>query len=488
MIQNLPNNYYVELRTVFNYIISTRLYPILFKKYKTIFILKPGKNKHNPLSYRPISLLETVAKLFEKIINNRLLYFIEHNNLFQERQFGFRPGRSTNQSINIITEIIKENKRQNKITLISTRDVEKAFDKMWHPGLLYKMSINLKIDINFVSLMYNYISNRLNFPYFNKKTGPSYVPKAGVPQGSCLGPTLFAIFVNDSPDPLFNNTIINQFADDTIHIVTSDTSGPNKIPNARSKLNKELRLTLQWERDWKIKTNPSKINIGFFGTNQQSIDIYSNISVNGVTIPFSPSIKVLGYIINHRSSSSRHIESRCCMARHNLSRLHRFKSASTDIKLYLYKSLILPLLEYPPIQLYNSPNIHLSKLQKVQNQALRFVYDVKPMDFITNESLHLRAKIDSINVRLSKLSRKSIFNMKDLFFPPEDEPPDLPYIKLSSYSDFYNQEPPIRPLRTSQAKLVNERIFQSYLGHQINILDTSSNWDDWILPAPKYSY
>ena len=487
MIQNLPSNYNAELRNVFNYMISTRFYPLLFKKYKSIFILKPGKDKHNPLSYRPISLIETLAKLFEKLINNRLLYYIEHNNLFNERQFGFRSGRSTIQSINIISQIIEENKRQSKITLISTRDVEKAFDKLWHPGLLYKMNVQFYIDIEFVALIYNYISNRVNFPFFSNTTGPSYSPKAGVPQGSCLGPTLFAIFVNDAPDPLYKNTIINQFADDMIHIVTSDTSGPNKILSARNKLQKELGATLKWELQWKIKTNPNKIHIGFFGTNRQSIDIFSNISVNGISIPFSPSIKVLGYTLNHRGSSSKQINIRCAMARNNLSRLNRFKSASSDTKLYLYKSLIQPLLEYPPVQLSKSPAVHMSKLQIVQNKALRFVYNVKYSDYITNESLHLRAKLDSVNVRLSKLTRKALFTMKELFFPENEEAVSLPYVRLASFSDYYNTNQPLKNPQKAQAKIVNERIFQSYLDFNINILNIPNDWDGWTIPNSKYN-
>ena len=130
--------------------------------------------------------------------------------------------------------------------------MEKAFDKMWHPGLLYKMSRLFNIDMEFISIIYSFISDRVNFPLFNNEVGPSYTPTAGVPQGSCLGPTLFAIFINDAPKALYSNTIINQFADDIIHIVTSDQTGPHKISNAREKLTNELKakshMRLKWLR------------------------------------------------------------------------------------------------------------------------------------------------------------------------------------------------------------------------------------------------
>ena len=486
MIKNLPSNYIKELRSVFNYIISIRLYPTLFKKYHSIFILKPTKDKHNPLSYRPIALIETIAKLFEKIINNRLLYYIESNNLYNERQFGFRPGKSTVQSINLVTEIIRENKRQNKVTLVSTRDVEKAFDKMWHPGLLYKMHLYFRIEFGFVSLIYNFISNRLNSPTFNKTVGKPFTPSAGVPQGSCLGPTLFAMFVNDAPPSIYRDTIINQFADDTVHIVTSENSGPHKISNARKKLHDELKATLRWERDWKIKTNPNKIKIAFFGTTQGQMDIYGNIMIDNVSIPFEPSVTILGYSFNHRSSSSTHINNRCAVAKFNLIRLSRFKSAPPSIKLHLYKALILPILEYPSIPLNDSPMTHKILLQRIQNSALRFIYNYKPTDFVPSEHMHRIAKLDPINVRLSKLSRNALFKMKEQWFPQDNEPPDPPYLKLAYITDFVNDNQPLHSARVPQARIINQRIFQHYLDFNINIINIPSDRDDWTIPDPRF--
>ena len=79
----------------------------------------------------------------------------------------------------------------------------------------------------------------------------------------------------------------------------------------------------------------------------------------------------------------------------------------------------------------SSPATYISKLQKVQNKALRFIYNYEITDYVPSQFMHLQANIDPLNVRLSKLSRKALFKRREYFFPSEDEPPDPPYLKNS---------------------------------------------------------
>ena len=114
-----------------------------------IFAPKQSKTLTDPLNYRPISLLEVFAKLLEKIIMNRLLFYLEFNNILPPNQFGFRPGRSTNHSILMIKETIRENRNLHRPTLVATRDISKAFDTVYLQGLLYKINVKLKFDNQF---------------------------------------------------------------------------------------------------------------------------------------------------------------------------------------------------------------------------------------------------------------------------------------------------------------------------------------------------
>ena len=123
-----------------------------------VFIGKPNKSLSIPLNYRPICLIELLIKIFDKIIANRLQYYIEYNNLASERQFGFRPNRGTQHSIALITTAITENTDQRFSTFLATRDVEKAFDTVWFPGLLYKINQLPNINTDFTALMFNFLT------------------------------------------------------------------------------------------------------------------------------------------------------------------------------------------------------------------------------------------------------------------------------------------------------------------------------------------
>ena len=148
---------------------------------------------------------------------------MEYHNLFHDFQFGFRPNRSTQQDINVITNILESNSVNRQPSLIVSRDVHKAFDTVWWRGLLYKL-YHLPIDdqLQLARLIYNYLDRRKISIKFNGIITDHFQPKAGVPQGSSLGPILYIIYVNDTPAPFYYNTIITRFADDMVHIITSD--------------------------------------------------------------------------------------------------------------------------------------------------------------------------------------------------------------------------------------------------------------------------
>ena len=130
------------------------------------------------------------------------------------------------------------------------------------------------------------------------------------------------------------------------------------------------------------------------------------------------------------------IRNRTTIARYQLQKLNRFRHAPAKIKLYLYKALIRPLLEYPPTRLAKSCKTNLEKLQKIQNRALRFVYNVKWDDFTSNQQLHVRAKIPTMTERLNKLSEKADVTFKDNLLTEEKR---LVTYKFSDYE--IEQEP-----------------------------------------------
>jgi hypothetical protein len=189
-------------------------FPPAWKHATTVMILKPGKDPTNPLSYRPISLLNIAGAVFEKILSNRLKNFLEINNLLPPEQFGFRSEHST---INPILEFHTDTTRRANLkehTLAVFLDIERAFDRVWHDGLVQKL-IKIPINPNFIQLIDSFLSNRTcSVKIQNIKSRPIAL-QAGVPQGSILSPLLYIVYCRDFPVTDAPRTKTRLFADDT---------------------------------------------------------------------------------------------------------------------------------------------------------------------------------------------------------------------------------------------------------------------------------
>lgn len=128
-----------HISVIFTDCIKAGYFPIVFKKAIVIPIPKPGKDPSLTSSYRPISLLSNLGKLLEKIILRRLNTFFNENQLISKHQFGFRKEHSTIHEIKRNTDTIRSNKTRKQSTGIMLMDIEKAFDTVWHDGLIHKL-------------------------------------------------------------------------------------------------------------------------------------------------------------------------------------------------------------------------------------------------------------------------------------------------------------------------------------------------------------
>ena len=384
-LKNLPHNMIDTLITIFNMTISAGYFPDNFKIAEMIQI--PKDSGLHTKNFRPISLLETHGKLLDKILNNRFKELINKHNLNNTRQHGFRVQHGTHTALALLYETISNHTAIGGSIDVTLRDVSKAFDRVWHQGLKYKLLLIQHIHPCFLKILTNYLDNRQAKLRINNYIGPLFPLERGVPQGACLSPTLYTFYIHDLPEPITNSDYIS-FADDITQITFSHFKGPKFIANTTAKAIKQIN---DFENDWKIQTNTSKFKIIL-------INRYKThpINVNGTLYNYTNMGKVLGLKLGTFGLRN-HIKYRRDTAKATLGKLQRFRPISTKNKLKLYKSLVLSKLTYPPVPLNATCKTNMRTLQVIQNKSLRFATNTHYPDLTTNSALHQRLNIKPLN-------------------------------------------------------------------------------------------
>ena len=213
---------YKPLCKLFNYCLSKTCFPSCWKVANVTPVHKNDERKLCK-NYRPISLLCNISKVFERAIYNILYnyYLIEHS-LLNHKNAGFKRGDSTINQLLYISNKISSSLDQGKEVRMVFLDAAKAFDKVWHKGILFKLR-QLGVAQDFVNWFEFYFSARKQKVVINGASSSSLFIEAGVPQGSILGPLLFLVYVNDITNEVTCD--INLFADDTS--LTEVVNNPN---------------------------------------------------------------------------------------------------------------------------------------------------------------------------------------------------------------------------------------------------------------------
>ena len=165
-----------------------------------------GKN------YCPISLLSMISKVFEKLVNNRIIDHLQKCGLFSDFQYGFRSSRPTADLLTVVSDRIARAFNRSGATRAIALDISKALDRVWHAGLLHKLK-SYGISGQIFGLISSFVSNRQLQVVLDGKSSQEYPVNVGVPQGSILGPTLFLLYINDLPDDVICDIAV--YADDT---------------------------------------------------------------------------------------------------------------------------------------------------------------------------------------------------------------------------------------------------------------------------------
>ena len=332
-----------SITALINKSIETATFPSHLKVAKIFPIYKSG-TKADPTNYRPISILPTFSKIFEKHINKHLIGFLNKYNLIHENQSGFRPKHSCQTAL--IKLIDQWMACIDKGDIIGTLflDFRKAFDLVDHSILLSKLSTYKFSDATH-KLLASYLHNRQQVMDSGKGMSQPASIKSGVPQGSILGPTLFLMFINDM-HLYMEHCDTDYYADDT----TVHTNGENEIA-VQAKLQLDARNAELWSKQNKMHLNYNKTTCMLIGTryrtpNSQQLNIYiDNNKINSVNKQ-----KLLGIYIDENLLWSDHIDYLCSNISSKISLLKQLSSyIPFEAQKMFYQGYILPLIDYGSI-------------------------------------------------------------------------------------------------------------------------------------------
>ena len=202
ILKNLDRDQLSHIALIYNSCLKTGYFPMAWKQAKVVMLPKPGKDLTKPTSYRPISLLPAIGKVFERIIANRLSTFLEKANYFDENQAGFRRNRSTLDQLFKLSQSVSMALKKHKKAVGVFLDVEKDFDTVWLDGLKYKLgTAEVGLPTKVTRLLGSFLTNRHLRVHQDSAISNRIELKAGTPQGSALSPLLFIIYVNDTQSP-----------------------------------------------------------------------------------------------------------------------------------------------------------------------------------------------------------------------------------------------------------------------------------------------
>ena len=369
-----------SMSRLFNNLFEIGHFPYLWKLAHVTAVYKRSGLKTDKSNFRPISILPTLSKICESVLHDRILKHCIENNVITDKQAAYLKGDSTVSQLAYIVHNIRTNWGHKKITQGLFLDVSSAFDKVWHNGLLAKLA-QIGVEGSFFNIIKSYLSERRQVVVVDGQKSDTLDVKAGVPQGSRLGPLLFIIYMNDIVNDIESDILI--FADDTSLFATG--SDPTETA---AQLNRDLEKISIWADIWKVKFNAKKSKDIIFSNknlNNSPPLIFNDSYIERVNVH-----KHLGIYLSSTLSWSVQIKEVCLKANRKLSVLRSVKLLSRQTLDILYKLTVRSVIDYAlPVYCKTLNQTEIARLEQIQYRAAKLV----------TGALHLTSK-DKLNCEL----------------------------------------------------------------------------------------
>ena len=332
---------------------------------------KPGKKRNEASSYRPISLTSCIGKTMERMINTRLSWYLESNNIITPEQAGFRQHHSTEDQVTYIAQKIEDGFQDKRHTLTVWLDMEKAFDKVWKDGLRLKLR-QCGVSGHMYQWISQFLTNRRARVHVNGAYSRKKVLKEGVPQGGVLSPTLFLVFINDILKDMPSNIRGAIYADDLVIWCTEE-----HLPTAQFRLQLALDRLNDWTKKWFVKINAAKTTFTIFTLSPKIRGSIVKLKIDDHFLKQDNNPTYLGITFDQTLTWRQQIEKAETRAKSRLGLMKKLSGASWgadhNTQKKVYTGYVRPVLEYRISVWGTASKTHFDKVERVQNQATRII-------------------------------------------------------------------------------------------------------------------
>jgi hypothetical protein len=356
-----------SLTRLFNMSLFLEVFPTIWKRANVCPIYKKAED-YFTINYRPVSLLSALAKVFERVVFKYLFSYFQSNFLINMWQSGFIPGSSTVTQMVEMYNAFCQAVSDGKEVRVTFLDISKAFDRVWHKGLLFKLE-RAGISGKLLNWLKDYLSDRCQRVVINGQYSSWGLVKAGVPQGSVLGPLLFLIYINDIVH-VIRHCQIRLFADDTCLFIEVDNPD-----DAARDMNEDLESLNEWSKEWLIEFSPPKTKEMVISTKREETN-HPRLFLDDVTVTTVKSHKHLGIILKDDLKWDLQVETMTKKATSRLSVMKALKFRLDRRSLEtMYNAFVRPIMEYGDIlwDTASETDHQLDELDVIHNNAERIV-------------------------------------------------------------------------------------------------------------------
>jgi ribonuclease HI len=305
----------------------------------------------------------------ERLITNRLAYYLESKNLLNPVQSGFRKNRSTIDHLVRLTDHINKTINTGDYTVATFIDFSNAFDMVWKQGLLHKLQ-KLGIGGNMLNFINDFLTDRSIRVKVGSTLSEEFKLDNGSPQGSVISPILFLIMINDIPRDINQSSGASLFADDS----AVWRSGPN-LPFLIKKQQNLLDRIQAWCEEWGFKINSSK-TVSMIFTKRLKTNC-KKLEINGIELEFAEQAKFLGLVFDKKLSWTHHINYVIEKSKSKINLLRTLTGytwgANKNALLRIYRTLIRSRLEYGSEVFHTANKANFDKLNAKLNMCLRII-------------------------------------------------------------------------------------------------------------------